>query len=135
MSIYASWRGISGDTCAHPARVGWARGNGNPCPGCEECRTGAPWVYQGSHVLPERDHPRGGSLGLASIPGHIGNDDPEAEHGEAVHPWLRLDIVAGDGIIVDLVLSAEQVADLAEQLGEWLALPKVDPSENTSGTA
>ena len=132
MSIYASWRGIDGDTCADPDRlhpdhpdVQYARGPENPCPGCDECRTGAPWVYQGSHVLPEPGHPRGGSLGLALIAGFIGNPDLEAEGETVAHPWIRLTIVQADDTVADLVLSEAQVADLHTQLGEWLALPKV----------
>jgi hypothetical protein len=132
MSIYASWRGIDGDDCTDPDRrhpeypaVQYVRGPDNPCPGCQECKTGAPFIYQGSHVLPQPDHPRGGSLGFASIHGDINNPDPGAEQEETVHPWLRFGLQQQDGDGGELVLSEAQVADLVEQLQEWLAWPKV----------
>ena len=59
MSIYASISGID-----------------------EDESVGAPWVYQGSHILPAEDDPRGGSIGLALVPSHItrdGRDDQPAD--------------------------------------------------------
>jgi len=44
----------------------------------DEAPCGPPWVYQGSHVLPDEDDPRGGSIGLAP---------PRREHRTGPDPW------------------------------------------------
>lgn len=59
----------------------------------------APLVYQGSHVMPTTDSPRGGSVDLGYLPGfitHEGRDragTPGDQAGdEGVWPWLRLSV-------------------------------------------
>ena len=98
MSIYASLPGVTGD---------------EPC--------GPPWIYQGSHVLPAEDDPRGGEIGLALIPSHITRDgrDDSPEDG-APWPWLRLSL---DGLPPEadhaVVLNREQAGHLIDQLTAW----------------
>lgn len=81
---------------------------------------GAPWIYQGSHILPADDDPRGGSIGLAVIPSHITRDgrDDQPENGRR-WPWLRLSLdVPGDDPTV--ILNPDQVRHLRDQLDTWL---------------
>lgn len=90
----------------------------------------APIIYKGSHVLPEEDHPRGGSVGLAIIPPHVrywrenpnGVEEPE---GTPYEPFLRLDVQAHgdtDGGPADatVVLTRHQVERLRDALAEFL---------------
>ena len=92
MSIYASIPGIDHD---------------EPC--------GPPWLYRGSHILPTKDGPRGGEIGLALIPSHITPtlDDDQPEDGPP-HPWLRLSMDAPDTLI-----TPAQALHLAAQLTAW----------------
>ena len=79
MSIYASLEGIDNDSPA-----------------------GAPWLYQGSHILPAETDPRGGEIGLALIPSHItreGRDDQPVDG--TPWPWLRMNITNPDGAVID----------------------------------
>lgn len=97
MSIYASLPGVSDD---------------DP--------TGPPWIYQGSHVLPADDHPRGGEIGFAQIPSHITHDGRDDQpEDRAPWPWLRLsldDLRTADPTVV---LNRPQVAHLIAQLTAW----------------
>lgn len=92
----------------------------------------APWVYQGSHVLPHPDDRRGGSVELATIPDHIERDDhPYGEDGTPA-PFLRLSVAAEpsdtqyegkpyvEGGYVTVVLSAPQITRLRDCLTSWL---------------
>lgn len=100
MSIYASIEGL-GD-------------HGDPE------HLGPPWLYQGSHIPPREDGPRGGHVGLAVIPSHItadGRDDQPADGP----PWPRLRLhldVPGDDPCV--LLDPAQARFLRDQLGHWL---------------
>lgn len=84
----------------------------------------APIVYQGSHVLPDEAHVRGGSVGLALIPAHVRfwRDNPDA-NGEdepddgAPEPFLRLDVEGEDGTVV---LTRRQATRLRDALNDWL---------------
>lgn len=84
---------------------------------------GAPWVYQGSHILPDEDHLRGGHIGLALIPSHITRDgrDDQPEGGRP-WPWLRLDVFP-DPVIGGqdpaLLLAPAQARHLARLLTAW----------------
>lgn len=84
---------------------------------CDCGQPGAPILYQGSHILPAATDPRGSSVSLAEVPGHItrdGRDDgPEDETG--VWPWLRLSVGQAD-----VVLDEQLVVSLHQALGEWL---------------
>ncbi|MFF2411783.1 hypothetical protein [Streptomyces sp. NPDC058092] len=98
MSIYASIGGVDDD---------------QPC--------GPPWVYQGSHIPPHQDGPRGGSVSLAVIPSHITADgrDDQPEDGRP-WPWLRLsvdDCATGAG--ADALLNPVLARHLADQLTTW----------------
>lgn len=96
MSIYASIGGVDED---------------------EEC--GPPWLYQGSHILPREDDPRGGDVGFALIPSHITRDgrDDQPEDG-APWPWLRLHLyVPGDDPCV--LIDPAQALHLAQALTAW----------------
>lgn len=99
MSIYASIPGLGADD--------------------DDRAVGRPWRYLGSHVLPDEDDPRGGTVGLALIPGHITRDGRDDRPGYAAPwPWLRLHLAdCGDDPAV--VLNPEQVLHLARTLGEW----------------
>ncbi|MGW3400161.1 hypothetical protein [Streptomyces zhihengii] len=91
-----------------------------PGVGDEGDDTGLPWVYQGSHILPAEDDPRGGVLGLAEIPSHItrdGRDDQPADGSP--WPWLRIHITPTNDDPA-LVLDRAQVAHLRDQLTAWL---------------
>lgn len=96
MSIYASLPGISTDDDHGP-----------------------PWTYRGSHILPADTDPRGGSVGLAEIPGHItrnGRDDGPDD--DRPWPWLRLSIdTQPDDPAV--ILNPAQARHLAAQLTAW----------------
>lgn len=100
MSIYASIEGI-GD-------------HGDPE------HLGAPWIYQGSHVPPREDGPRGGVVGLALIPSHItadGRDDQPSDG--APWPWLRLHFFDVPGDDPAVLLDPGQARFLATQLTTW----------------
>lgn len=99
MSIYATIEGLGGD--------------GDPDD------LGAPWFYQGSHVLPADDDPRGGEIGLALIPCHITRDgrDDRPEDGTP-WPWLRLSLDT-DGDEPTVLINPAQARHLAGQLTAW----------------
>lgn len=77
----------------------------------------APIVYRGSHVLPSAaSDPRGGSVDLALIPGHItrnGRDDGPDDG--APWPYLRLG-VNGETVVLDRA----GVALVHRTLSRWL---------------
>lgn len=119
MSIYASAWGVDADEHAERCR----RRRGKSC----TCGAG-PVAYHASHLLPDADSPRAGSVDVAEIPGWIDRPgkpalDPE-ETGERVWPWLRwwiaggpTDLPPGHGVVL---LDRDQVVDLHEYLGRWL---------------
>lgn len=84
----------------------------------------APIVYQGSHVLPDEAHARGGNVGLALIPAHVrfwrDNPDanPEDEPSGPPEPFVRLDVEGEDGTVV---LTKRQATRLRDALSTWLA--------------
>lgn len=111
MSIYASIEGLGGD--------------GDPEP------LGAPWIYQGSHILPADTDSRGGEIGLALIPSHITRDgrDDQPEDGTP-YPWLRLHLTpTGDDPCV--LINPAQARHLIEQLSTWV--DQADPPEFAGG--
>jgi hypothetical protein len=82
---------------------------------------GQPWVYQGSHILPDEDHPRAGAIGLALIPSQItrGRSDTDPDDGPP-HPWLRLSIdITTWTEDPALILNPTQARHLAAQLNAW----------------
>lgn len=92
----------------------------------EDSPVGAPRVYRGSHVIPEPGHEAGGFVDAASIAGWIrrGGDDA-VEDDDGVWPWLRLTVRGEPTWRNDyrdtVVLDAEQVRWLRDQLSVWLA--------------
>lgn len=81
----------------------------------------APIIYQGSHVLPSDDDPRGGYIDLACIPNHITRDDrPELPEG-ALKDWLRFGV---NGATV--ILTRHNVERVVASLTSWLER-KPDP--------
>lgn len=88
-----------------------------------------PIIYQGSHVLPSDDDPRGGVLMFAQIPGWIerdGRDKPDDE--SQPHPWLRLDLIespktdgGSDPGHATVVLDRKQAEQVRDYLADWLS--------------
>ena len=76
----------------------------------------APIRYQGSHVLPAEQDPRGGTVDLAAIPPWITHDarDDAPDDGQP-WPWLRLSVWQEDA-----VLDEQQASRLRAALTEWL---------------
>jgi hypothetical protein len=96
MSIYASIPGLDADTPPGP-----------------------PWVYQGSHILPAEDDPRGGSIGLAMVPSHITRDGRDDQPADGTPwPWLRLSVEQDSGDPA-VVINPVQARHLAAQLTDW----------------
>ncbi|GGS41361.1 hypothetical protein F2B00_22200 [Streptomyces parvus] len=95
MSIYASIPGIDPEA---------------PC--------GPPWIYQGSHILPDEEDPRGGEIGLALIPSHITRDGRDDQPDDMKPwPWLRIHItMTGDPTAI---INPAQARRLAAQLIDW----------------
>jgi hypothetical protein len=136
VSIYASWRGLDSEheeDCAFWVEVEDGLFEmGDP----ENCTCGlprAPLIYQGSHVLPSDEDPKGGSVEIASIGDHITRDGrDDAKEGEP-KDWLRLGvsneasqetnedgspyIKAGDATVV---LTRPHVEILRDELTAWL---------------
>lgn len=85
------------------------------------CQSNGPIIYQGSHVNPSEDDPRGGVVHVSAIPNHChpdarGTDDP----GKPVE-FLRVGVEPGDpdqGNMV--VLTRGQVKKLRNILDQWL---------------
>lgn len=95
----------------------------------DEEPVGAPWIYQGSHILPAEDDPRGGNIGLALIPSHITRDgrDDQPEDGTP-WPWLRLSVYT-DNDDPTVILSPAQARHLAERLNRWADSASSDPQK------
>lgn len=93
----------------------------------------APFVYQGSHVLPQPNHPRGGSVSTAGIPAHVRfwRENPEADTEEEPElpwePYMRLSVgEGGTGEDATVILNLDQVRRLIEGLIDWTVL--ADPT-------
>ncbi len=95
--------------------VGWWRYDPDqPC----TCQAG-PLRYQGSHVLPSDDDPRGGCVEVGMIPGFIEREgrvlDGAGPDDLPCWPWMRLSVHEGTA-----VLTRTQVAEIHAYFGEWL---------------
>lgn len=140
MSIYATWLSIEDQRqtaaamAAHGIRYG-VFGEDGPLDIETELAPedyDAPIVYEGSHVLPSDDAPRGGSVDVAAIPDHISRDGRDDAPEGALKDWLRLSVdsepsqeqhegepyVSGGRAVV--VLTRSQVERLRDTLTEWL---------------
>ena len=110
MSIYATWLDFGFDE-------NWEDGD----------ETAPPWLYSGSHVLPEQNDARGGQVEVGVIPNHVcayraGEENPELdERVLAAHKcgFVRLG-VGGDGPFQTVVLDAAHVRELRDMLTTWL---------------
>jgi len=88
----------------------------------------APYVYQGSHVLPEPSDPRGGSVQLAHVAAHVRyyreNPDGRDEPDRPLEPWVRLSIDEAAGVesggSVTVLLDVAQAGRLAAALRDWI---------------
>ena len=126
MSIYATWLSIE-----HPDQ--WvaelqAQGINAGVIGDDshQREIGSPWVYQGSHILPAQDDPRGGSIDVAAIPNHITRDGRD-DGSEGLHDWLRLSVLEDAATErprqkghATVVLDRGQVELLRDTLTHWL---------------
>jgi hypothetical protein len=92
------------------------------------CGNPAPLVYQGSHVSPAQDQPRGGALSLAAIPNHCHPSvrGSGAEDGPPVE-FLRVDIAEDEATYhgmnpgyATVVLERAQVEKVRDCLTRWL---------------
>lgn len=88
------------------------------------CRCG-PIVYQGSHVLPSNEDPRGGFVSVCSIGGFIDRSPerpPLSDDTFPYWPWLRLTVGDRDSDVdpVTLVLDRGQAEQWRDALTFWL---------------
>lgn len=110
------------------------RSKTEPCTGCDECLVGAPYVYEGSHIVVGPDSPRGGAVQWAVPASHIPTASEPREHyaddcddGSVRHSYLRLGIVdAHTDTTADVVLDRGQVALLVHEWSRWLEGPFID---------
>lgn len=120
MSIYATWLCFADDEHHESCAVWDEVSPGVYAMGNDECSCGqpdAPLTYQGSHVLPSDDDPRGGSLLVCAIPDHISHDDrPDVPEG-TLKDWLRVSLYAYNDAVV---LTRPQVERLRNTLTAWL---------------
>ena len=100
MSVYCSFGIFDGDDGDYPA----------------------PLIYRQSNVIPTRDDPRGGYLGLGYIPSFVtrdGYDDKDADR--RCWPYLRVSLRGAAEPGEDtVVLAADQVRVLRDELTGWL---------------
>lgn len=124
MSIYGTWL-VLGQDHAHGCDK-WTQEAGEE--GCYylddsyACTCGmprAPFVYQGSHVLPAESDEQGGSVLVCGIPDHITRDGRDDAPEGALKDWLRLSVYpANDKQAV--VLARRHVEELRDTLTAWL---------------
>lgn len=138
MSIWASFFGIEDERLwiagleSQGVKAGVIR-DGAPSP--EDLD--APLIYQGSHVLPEPDHPRGGWLDLAYIPPHVrydrehpdGEDEPD---GPPTDPYLRLCLGdrEGNATVILTLPQAQRLRDALVDFCGWFELNEKGPGEH-----
>lgn len=108
------YEGLHGRVSIAPGFGHWRYDDGEPC----TCFCG-PIKYQGSHVFPSDDDPRGGQFHVAYIPGYIRRDGRDVVDDDGVWPWLRVS-VNGETVI----LGREQVRAVYADLHEWLEAAK-----------
>jgi hypothetical protein len=101
------------------------RGN-RPC----SCGNRPPIIYQGSHVNPADDHPRGGSIDVAAIPNHCHPDVRGSDGDDMGRPveFLRLSVDENKTTYggsqpgsATVVLDRAQVERLRDTLNDWLS--------------
>ncbi|HWB38270.1 MAG TPA: hypothetical protein VHA75_19800 [Rugosimonospora sp.] len=144
MSIYATWLSIDDNDhtpeCAVYERMpdgqAWDDGAAMVVAGVYYRRTGKactcgnppPLIYQGSHVNPSDDGPRGGSVDVAAIPNHCHPSvrGSLADEGPPVE-FLRLSVAEdpttyGETLpgYAEVVLDRAQVEEFRDTLTCWL---------------
>ena len=120
MSIYATWLDLSDDEqeAVKLAAEGIAYYiSGTPV-------KDAPYVYQGSHIIPTLNDPQAGYVAVSMIPNHVilyRNELEETPENLAncKADFIRLD-VSDDTNTTTVVLSTSQVEQLQETLKIWL---------------
>jgi hypothetical protein len=153
VSIFATWLTICDDehepSCAkyellgeYPLSEGWGEDWAmvtNGAPGMHvayarvpdascTCGNPAPLVYQGSHVNPAGDQPRGGSVDFAAIPNHChpsvrgsGTDEgPPVEFARLSVAEDKSTYHGGNPGYATVVLERAQVEKLRDCLTVWL---------------
>lgn len=144
-SIFSSFFAIEderewiADLEADGIKVGVIR-DGDPLPE----HLDAPYIYQGSHVLPEQDHPRGGAVSLAHISAHVRfwREHPDAPIEE--EPWLPSEPFLRFSLdesreapkryegSATVLLTVEQAIRLRDSLDWWISsTTERDPGEDT----
>lgn len=79
-----------------------------------------PFVYQGSHILPSAEDPRGGYIELACVPDHISRSGRDDGVEGDLKDWLRVTLF-GEGECKDtVVLDRSQVEALRDYLTGWI---------------
>ena len=149
MSIYSSWLDIDDNdhdiSCASYERIGPAdswpddatmatsgedgatvyyRGVNRPC----TCGNKPPIIYQGSHVNPSDDDPRGGSIDIAAIPNHCHPAVRGTATNDGPPVWfLRLTVDEDETTYhgmqpgrATVVLDRSQVEKIRDTLTRWL---------------
>lgn len=124
MSIYGSLAAPSDDEHEDGCAIyveespGCFTFSGNPC----DCGLPqAPIIYQGSHLLPSMEDPRGGFVDIALIPAHVrywreNPDAPiESEPDFPPEPFIRFGV---NGEVV--VLDERAVTKIHKTLGWWI---------------
>jgi len=149
MSIYATWLSIDDNShvigsCAQYVKATreeayasggyavsgdryWRRDRSVAC----SCGQQAPIIYQGSHINPSADDPRGGAVFFCGIPNHCHpsvrgtdtDDGPSVDYG-------RLAVHQDDGDSGAVVLDRAQITKLRDTLTEWL--DSRDPEETAN---
>ncbi|GAA0853382.1 hypothetical protein ACFQVD_26630 [Streptosporangium amethystogenes subsp. fukuiense] len=146
MSIYATWLSIDDEShiigeCAQYARATaeearaaggyavsgdryWLRDRSVAC----SCGQQAPIIYEGSHINPSAEDPRGGAVLFCAIPNHCHPSvrGTDTDDGPSVN-YGRLAVYQDDGESCTLVLDRKQIAQLRDTLTEWL--DSRDPEE------
>lgn len=90
------------------------------CDGCGACGgLGAPFIYHGSHVMPEANGARSGQVDcgwLSKFVRHHRDNPTATDDPDGVDPWMRFSVNEAD-----VILDRAQVTALRDGLDEWLA--------------
>lgn len=70
-----------------------------------------PIIYDGSHIMPDQDSPRGGAVDVATVPYYL---DPPMR-------VVRLSVSENTGPHATVLLDVDQVRELRDALTAWLA--------------
>lgn len=128
MSIFGTWWTADDDDHLDGCDVweeiepGISGFSGKPCSLPDKC-TGEPYIYEGSHLIPDRSK-RGGYAMACAIPAHIATEHVPTEKYPAVTladiDFIRLSVSQDKGEGSTVLLDRKQVKELAETLTKWL---------------